>query len=127
MTTFTLNRQGIADLAVGPEMQATMKALSEDAKKIGEGLAQDFRSGEEYPRKDEEIAPYADSFEARVEILDLPAAGESSAHRAACAVLVNTSGHAIAVEYGYEGRADAPGRKPHRIFGRILAMLGGGS
>jgi hypothetical protein len=111
---FVLNPKGIAAMAVGAEMSEAMGSIAEKAKSIAESLSSDFVvSGD-----------YIGSFEAEVAERALPAAGTSPAHTVAAAVLRNTSGHAVAVEYGYKGRADEPTRKAHRIFGRTLAQLG---
>jgi hypothetical protein len=110
---FTLDSKGIAAIAVGPEVAAAVLAVVEKAKAIAEGLSIDFV----------ETGDYIGSFEASVEIQELPAAGRSPSHRAAVGLLVNTSDHAVAVEYGFKGRSDAPTRKAHRVLGRTLAAL----
>jgi hypothetical protein len=113
---FTLDSKGIEEIAVGPEVAAVVLAVAEKAKAIAEGLSTDFVV----------TGDYIDSFEATVEIQELPPAGSSSAHRAAVGVLANTSDHAVAVEYGFKGRSDAPTRKAHRVLGRTIAALGAG-
>lgn len=106
---YTLRSAGFAEMAVGPEMQRVMASLGEEAKGIAESLSTDFVvSGD-----------YIGSFESDVEIIDLP-----GGHPVAAAIVRNTSGHAVAVEYGYEGRHDAPTGKAHRVFGRTLAAMG---
>lgn len=113
--TFTLNHAAIQAMAVGEEMQAAVLSVAEKAKGIAEGLSTDFMiSGE-----------YESSFEAYMEILGLPPLGASLAHAAACGVLWNFAPYAVAVEYGYDGRSNAPTGKAHRVFGRTLAALGG--
>lgn len=112
--TYTPDHRGFAELAVGPELAAAVKAIAEEAKGIAEGLSSDFVvSGE-----------YIGSFEASTEVRELPSAGRSPSHPAVVGILLNTSDHAVAVEYGYKGRSDAPTRRAHRVFGRTLAALG---
>lgn len=112
---FIIDHQGFAEMAVGPEISEAVLAIAAKAKAIAEGLSTDFVvSGD-----------YIDSFEAYLEIKQLPAAGTSKAHSAACGVLENFADYAVAVEYGFKGRADAPTGKAHRVLGRTLAALEG--
>lgn len=111
---FIMDHEGFAAMAVGPEVASAVGAVAEEAKTIAESLSVDFVvSGD-----------YIGAFEASVEIQELPAAGRSGAHSAAVGILINTSDHAVAVEYGFKGRSAAPTRKAHRVLGRTLAILG---
>lgn len=112
---FIMDHHGFAEMAVGPEIAAAVKAEAERAKAIAEGLSTYFIVTSEY----------IDSFEVAVEVQELPSAGRSPAHAAAVGILRNLSGHAVGVEYGYRGRSDAPTKKAHRVLGRTLAALGG--
>lgn len=110
---FIMDHQGFAQMAVGPEVAAAVLAAAENAKAIAEGLSTDFRV----------TGDYQDSFEAFLEIKELPAGGSSQPHRAACGILENFSDHAVGVEYGYRGRAQAETKKAHRVLGRTLAAI----
>lgn len=113
MATFIMDHEGFAAMAVGPEVTAICLAEAQRAQAIAEGLAADFvRTGE-----------YESSFEASVEIQHLPGDFGGTPHDAAVGILINTSAHAVAVEYGYEGRSDAETQSAHRVFGRTLAAL----
>lgn len=109
MGVYKANDAGLAAWAKGPEVQAACLAIAEKAKTTAEALAEDFR----------ETGEYAESFEVRpVEVV-------VDGRARAAAELRNTSGHAAAVEWGYGGRADAPGQTPHRVIGRALDALAG--
>lgn len=113
MATFIPDKEGLGAILVGEEISAIVLEIAEKAKGIAEGLSADFAvTGE-----------YESSFVASAEVTSLPSAGSSQAHEAAVGTLTNTSGHAVAVEYGFAGRADNPTRKAHRVFGRTLAAL----
>lgn len=112
---FILDEKGFAEMAVGPEIAAACLAEAARAKAIAEGLSADFIVSGEY------IA----SFEVRSEIIHLPGDHGGRAHDVAAGILDNTSGHAVAVEYGFEGRSAHPSRSAHRVLGRTLAALGG--
>lgn len=100
-------------MAVGVEVRAALAAEAERAKSIAVGLAQEFRvTGE-----------YADSFEVTDDTIDWT--GEYPGPRAA-ARLTNTAPYAAAVEWGYEGRSDAPSSSAHHVLKRTLDALGGG-
>lgn len=107
MTSFKPNWKGFEAMANGPEARAIVKAEAERAKAIAEGLAQDFRI----------TGDYADSFEVQETTVG-PAEGFK--HRHAAARLVNTSGHAAAVEWGNEHS-----HKAHRVLGRTLDAMSG--
>lgn len=114
MDNFIINHQGFAAMAVGPEIAAAVLAEAERAKAIAISLSTDFV----------EKGEYISSFETFMELLHLPAAGRSRAHTAACGIVENFAEYAIDVEYGHDGRHDAPTKKAHRVFGRTLAALG---
>lgn len=112
---FIINHQGFAEMAVGPEISEAVLDIANKAKAIAEGFSTTFVVSGDYIEK----------FEPYLEIKELPAAGASPAHRAACGILENFSEHAVGVEYGFRGRSDAPTGKAHRVLGRTLAALGG--
>lgn len=113
MATFIPDHAGLAEIVVGPEITEALQSITEKAKGIAEGLSADFA----------DTGDYESSFVTEVAIQGLPAAGSSQAHLAAVGTLLNTSGHAVAVEYGFEGRSDRPTKKAHRVLGRTLAAL----
>lgn len=99
------NFDGFRKMANGPEIRAALAEVATKGKGIAEGLAQDFRI----------TGDYADSFEVRDETIQWQ--GRFSGPRAA-AQLVNTSDHAVAVEFGNE---HVP--HPHHVLGRTAAAL----
>jgi hypothetical protein len=107
--SFQFNEAGLQAWANGPEIQDSMVRIAERGKRVAEGLSEDFR----------ETGEYADAFEVRP--VTVVVKGKSRA----AAELRNNSGHAAAVEFGYGGRAGAPGRTPHRVIGRTLDALAG--
>lgn len=109
--TFTPNSAGIQALAVSPEMSAVVGRIAERGKEIAEDLSQDFRRTGEY----------ASSFETAVEIQRDPVGRHP--HERAVGLLRNTSDHAAAVEFGYEGRSGDPGSSAHHVLGRMLDAL----
>lgn len=115
MEHFQLDERGFAEMAVGPEIAAAVLAEVERARAIAESLSADFVvSGD-----------YIGSFETSAQVHRLPGDYGGRPHDAVVGILLNTSEHAVAVEYGFEGRAAAPTRKAHRVLGRTLAALGG--
>lgn len=109
---FKPNDAGLQAFLRSPGVIAGLQEVTHKGKAIGEGLSQNFRvSGE-----------YAAGFETRILFKVLP--GTSGPR--AVGVIANTSDHAAAVEYGYEGRSGAETKKAHRVFGRILAALSSG-
>lgn len=111
---FILDRQGFAEMAVGPEIAAAVLAEAERARGIAESLSADFVV----------TGDYIASFQTDAEVQHLPGDFGGRAHDAVVGVLLNTSDHAVGVEYGYEGRSGAPTKKAHRVLGRTLAALG---
>ena len=111
--TFVRNSDGFQEALLGPEVTAAVLAIAQEGKTIAEGLSADFVvSGE-----------YESSFEVGTEIVHLPGDFGGTAHDAVVGIIHNTSDHAVAVEYGYQGRAGEPTSKAHRVFGRMLAAL----
>lgn len=113
MATFIPDFDGLAKILIGPEITESLGSITEKAKGIAEGLSADFV----------DTGEYEGSFVTEVAIQGLPPAGSSRAHLAAVGTLLNTSDHAVAVEYGFEGRSDRPTKKAHRVLGRTLAAL----
>ena len=107
------NHKGFAQLAVSPGIRRAIHAAAEKGKAYAEGISQDFRR----------TGDYADSFEvADLTVVDFKTkygAGPRAASR-----IVNTSGHAAAVEWGHEGRAGEPSTSAHHVLGRTAAQLG---
>lgn len=105
---FHSNDAGFRALAVSEGVRAVCVFEAERAKAIAEGFAQDFKiTGE-----------YADSFE--VTSATVPVETAEGPHEAAAGILVNTSDHAAAVEWG-----NSHDHRPHRVLGRTLDGLGG--
>lgn len=111
---FILDEKGFAEMAIGPEIAAAVLAEAERARAIAEGLSADFVV----------TGDYIDSFSTDAQVLHLPGDFGGHPHDAVVGVLLNSSDHAVGVEYGHEGRSDAPTKKAHRILGRVLAALG---
>lgn len=99
---FVPNRAAFAEMAVGPEIRAALRAVGERAKVTAEALSQDFRiTGE-----------YADSFEVEEDTSIL------GRNQRAVVRLRNTAPYAAAVEWG-----NARDHRPHRVLGRTLFSL----
>lgn len=99
------NPEWIAKMAIGPEIRSVLREVAEKGQGIAEGLAQDFKI----------TGDYAGSFQVRDETIAWT--GKYPGPRAA-EQLVNTSDHAVAVEFGNE---HVP--RPHHVLGRTAAAL----
>lgn len=93
-------------MAIGPEVQAAVLAIAEEAKAIAEGLSEEFRK----------TGDYADSFNVRASETVLTTGFGS--HPVAAGILENLSPHAAAVEWG-----NTHDHRPHRVLGRTLEAL----
>jgi hypothetical protein len=111
LRNFKPNDAAFKEMAVGPEIRAALKETAEKAKLIAEGLSASFVVTGDYEK----------SFE--ITETTLPAFGVDHPHPAAAARLTNTSDHAAAVEWGYQGSSHAQSSSAHRVLGKTLAAL----
>lgn len=100
------SRKGFKELALSPKVQAACVAKAESGMAVAKSLAQEFR----------DTGEYEESFEVRPVVVDSRAGTRVGAR------LVNTAGHAAAVEWGPGKRASDP-NTGHRVLGRTLAAL----
>jgi hypothetical protein len=104
---------GFRAIGLGPEIRKALGEVAEAGKAYAESISQDFRR----------TGDYADSFE--VVPLTVLWEGQHPGPRAA-AQLLNSSGHAAPVEWGYAGDAAIPNSgSAHRVLGRTLEFLEG--
>lgn len=105
LRNFVPDSKGFLAIANSTEMHEVLQQVVERAKGIAEGLAQDFRV----------TGDYADSFV----VADSTIAweGEYPGPRAV-GILLNTSDHAVAVEFGNQHD-----HRPHRVLGRTLVLM----
>lgn len=103
------NNAGLQALLRGPEVRAVLRARAEVAKALAEADAATFSDSGEY----------ASHFEVHDE--NVTVRGQVRA----AVDLVNTSGHAAAVEWGYRGRHGVPSTSAHRTLGKALDGLRG--
>lgn len=108
--TVTIKNDGVAALAVSPEIGAAVLAHANRAKAIAISFSAPFT----------QTGHYISSFETRTEIRNLP---KGHAHNVIAGVLVNTASYSLGVEYGYEGRSAAPTRTAHKVLSRTAAAI----
>lgn len=108
--TWIPDDRGQREFLLSPELAAAMLKMAETVKARAEATAPVGN-----PASDPHPGEYRDSFHATVEVRK-PIKGPERV----VGVITNDAPHAAAVEYGYSGRHDSPGRHAHHTLSRAL-------
>jgi hypothetical protein len=111
---FKANYEGLGELLRGPEMQADMKRRAEWV------AAEAAATAPVGPPGDPHRGEYRDSFKATSGVET-----DIKGTRRAYGRVTNSSGHAVAVEYGRYGRSKGPTSSAHHTLLRALDQAGG--
>lgn len=110
---YTFKPSDFEAIACSPQVASIVLGIANKAKAIAEGLSADFVVTGDYEK----------SFEASVQVRQLPGDEGGHPHKAAVGVLLNTTDYALQVEYGVGGSAKRPTGPAHKVLKRTLGSL----